>query len=154
MTTSLIIVDDFLAEPRTMRADALALEYPDLKGPFPGRNSRQRLELSGLTETVSALTGERLRPLDPPMSHMKCRITLASDPAEAQVHIDPGYWSGILYLSRPEDCRGGTRFFRHKATGTERAPLTLDECRAMGFSDAKAMQDGMIESDGPTPGRS
>lgn len=153
MTTSQIVVDDFLTEPQTMRADALALEYPDLKGPFPGRNSRQRLELSGLTETVSALTGERLRPLDPPMSHMKCRITLASDPAEAQVHIDPGYWSGILYLSRPEDCRGGTRFFRHKATGTERAPLTLDECRAMGFSDAKAMQTAMIERDGKIASR-
>lgn len=148
MTTSLIVVDDFLARPDKMRADALALEYPDLKGPFPGRNSLPRLALPGLTETVSRLTGERLRALDPPMSHMKCRVTLASDPSEAQVHIDPGYWSGILYLSRAEDCRGGTRFFRHKVTGSERAPLTLEECRAMGFADAKAMQAGMVERDG------
>jgi hypothetical protein len=151
MTTSLIVIDDFLDEPQRMRADALRLDYPDLKGPFPGRNSRQRLELPGLTESVARFTGERLRPLDPPMSHMKCRLTLASDPVDAQVHIDPGYWSGILYLSRPEDCRGGTRFYRHRRTGTERAPLTQAECEAMGFADARAMQQAMIERDGVDP---
>jgi hypothetical protein len=153
MTTSLIVVDDFLAQPDAMRRDALGLEYPDLEGPFPGRNSLERLQLPGLTETVSGLTGERLRPLDPPMSHMKCRVTLASDPVDAQVHIDPGYWSGILYLSRPQDCRGGTRFYRHRGTGSERAPLTIDECRAMGFEDAKAMQAGMVERDGKDPSK-
>ncbi len=151
MTTSLIVVDDFLSHPERMRSDALALDYPHLQGPFPGRNSLQRLELPGLAEAVMGLTGERLKPLDPPMSHMKCRLTLASDPADAQVHIDPGYWSGILYLSRSQDCRGGTRFFRHRRSGTERAPLTQAECEAMGFPDAKAMQAHMIERDGRIP---
>ena len=153
MTTSLIVVDDFLTSPDSMRSDALGLDYPNLEGPFPGRNSAKRLELPELTRTVSGLTGERLRPLDPPMSHMKCRITLASDPEEAQVHIDPGYWSGILYLSRPQDCRGGTRFFRHRATGTERAPLTLDECHRMGFNDAREMHKGIVEDDGRDPSK-
>lgn len=151
MTTSLIVVDDFLAHPEKTREEALGLDYPDFEGPFPGRNSLQRLELPGLTNAVMQITGERLKPLDPPMSHMKCRITLASDPSDAQVHIDPGYWSGILYLSRDEDSRGGTRFFRHKRTGSERAPLNLQECETMGFRDAKAMQIGMVEQDGRDP---
>ena len=153
MTTSLIVVDDFLSDPEAFRREALALDYPDLEGPFPGRNSERRLDLPGLTEMIMRLTGERLKPLDPPMSHGKCRVTLASDAADAQVHIDPGYWSGILYLSRPEDCIGGTRFFRHRRTGTERAPLNLEECKAMGFADAKAMQQGMIEQDGRDPAK-
>jgi hypothetical protein len=28
----------------------------------------------------------------------------------------------VLYLSRPEDCQGGTSFWRHRATGLEYAP--------------------------------
>lgn len=151
MPTSLIVVDDFLTDPEGMRRDALGLDYPDLEGPFPGRNSAQRLEIPDLTRHVSQLTGERLKPLDPPMSHGKCRLTLASDPADAQVHIDPGYWSGILYLTAPEHCRGGTRFFRHKRTGTERAPLNAQEMQDMGFASIPDMQRGMVEEDGRAP---
>ena len=45
MTTSLIVVDDFLSDPEAFRCEALALDYPDLEGPFPGRNSEQRLDM-------------------------------------------------------------------------------------------------------------
>src|SRR3546814_13932407 len=61
--------------------------------------------------------------------HAKFRLTLASDLGRAGVHVDPGYWSGILYLSRPEDCRGGTEFFRHKRTNTERRQIGRASCR-------------------------
>ena len=148
MHVSLIVVDDFLDNAAGLREAALKLEYPEQEGPFPGRNSLQRIPIEGLTETVSDLTGERLRPLDPPQSHAKFRISLAGEKGSGRVHIDPGYWSGILYLSREGDCRGGTEFFRHVATGSDRAPLNEQELRAMGFSSYEAMRRQLIDVEG------
>src|SRR3546814_19166104 len=71
-------------------------------GAFPGRNSVERMEIGGLTEAVSRLVGEPLKPMPPTESHAKFRITLASDVGRAKVHVDSSHWSGILYLSRPE----------------------------------------------------
>lgn len=147
MPTSLIVVDDFLERPEAFRESALRLTYPDLQGAFPGRNSLERLELPGLAQYVSRLTGESLAPLDPPGSHAKCRITLANDVGLGRVHVDPGYWSGILYLSRAEDCRGGTDFFRHRRTGTERRPMTQAEVEALGYASFEAAHRDIIERD-------
>ena len=49
------------------------------------------------------------------------------------MHMDGGYWSGILYLSKPEDCRGGTDFFRHIEAGTDQAPEDLERAEAAGL---------------------
>lgn len=148
MTTSLMVVDDFLPEPRILREAALRLTYPDLQGAFPGRNSLERLGIDGLSAHVSQLTGERLRPMEPLGSHSKLRITLASDVGRGMVHVDPGYWSGILYLSRPQDCRGGTDFFRHRRTNTDRRPMNQEEVTALGYPDYDASHRDIIERDG------
>ena len=131
MPTSLIIVDDFLgpADAMGLREAALGLTYPEQQGAFPGRNSVERMEIAGLTEAVSNLVGERLEPMPPTQSHAKFRITLADDVGRAKVHVDSSHWSGILYLSRPEDCRGGTEFFRHIPTNSERARTTMPNWR-------------------------
>jgi hypothetical protein len=147
MPVSMIVVDDFLEQPEEFRAAALRLTYPAQEGYFPGRNSLERINLDGLTEEVCRLTGEHLTPLDPPQSHAKCRVTLAADKGKGRVHIDPGYWSGILYLSRPEDCRGGTDFFRHIPTNTDQAPVTQAELSALGYADFGEMRRGLVEKD-------
>jgi hypothetical protein len=149
MPTSLIIVDDFLS-PRDalqLREVGLRLTYPEQQGAFPGRNSLERIEMDGLDQRVSELVGERLRPVSPLQSHAKFRMTLAADVGRAKVHIDQAYWSGILYLSRPEDCRGGTEFFRHRATNSDRAPLDDREMRAMGYDSMAQMHRDIIERD-------
>lgn len=148
MTTSLIVVDDFLTTADAVREAALKLTYPDLQGAFPGRNSLERIEMGGLAAHVSQITGERLQPLSPQGSHAKCRITLASDVGRGKVHVDPGYWSGILYLSRPEDCHGGTDFFRHRRTNTDRRPMTPEEVAAMGYASYEESHQDIIERDG------
>ena len=148
MATSLIVVDDFLEDAAEFREAALRLTYPQQAGAFPGRNSLERLALPGLPEYVSGLTGERLKPMDPPGSFAKCRITLASDVGRGRVHVDPGYWSGILYLSRPQDCMGGTDFFRHKRTNTDRRPMTAEEVTALGYGSYEESHRDIIERDG------
>jgi hypothetical protein len=143
----MIVVDDFLDAPEAFRDAALKLTYPEQQGYFPGRNSLQRINFDGLTGEVSHLTGERVAPPDPPQSHGKCRLTLAADTGKSRVHIDPGYWSGILYLSRPQDCLGGTDFFRHKPTGTDRAPINEAELTALGYRDFAQMREQLVEKD-------
>ena len=148
MQTSYLVVDDFLPNPDELRRRALALDYPDQRGQFPGRNSLQRLELPGLTEASSSLVGEPLIPASRPQSHAKCRLTLSRDEGIGRVHIDVSYWSGILYLSKPEDCRGGTDFFRHRATNSDRFPVTNEELAATGFASFEDAHKGIIEGEG------
>jgi hypothetical protein len=148
MQTSFIVVDDFLPNPDELRTRALALDYPDQQGQFPGRNSLQRLEIAGLTEAVSNLVGEPLIPAPKPQSHAKCRLTLASDKGLGRVHIDVSYWSGILYLSRPEDCQGGTDFFRHRATNSDRFPVTQQELASTGYATFEDAHRCIIEGEG------
>lgn len=147
MPTSIVIVDDFLDNAHDVRNAALRLTYPPQDGAFPGRNSLERLNIEGLVPQVSRIVGEPLALLTPLQSHAKCRISLAADKARAKVHVDQSYWSGILYLSLPEHCQGGTDFFRHRRTGTERGPTNFDELRAMGYGSMEELHRDIIEKD-------
>ncbi|GEQ96855.1 hypothetical protein JCM17844_04920 [Iodidimonas gelatinilytica] len=132
MPKSFVIVDDFLANADEVRNSALSLDYPfpESKTYFPGRNSEKRLLIDGLDQEVSSHVGEPLRPVQG-TGHGKFRLSLEGDQGEGNIHIDPQcHWSGILYLSRPEDCQGGTDFFRHKPTNTDCAPITPDQLKA------------------------
>ena len=153
MHRSLIIVDEFLDNAAALREAALRLDYPDNEAPFPGRNSLQRLNIPGLAEEVSHIVDEPLRPLSPPQSHGKFRITLGSDVGKARVHADAAHWSGILYLSRPEDCQGGTEFFRHIRTGTDRALTAPEQWRAHGYSSFEEMHRDIVEQDTLDPSK-
>lgn len=148
MTTSMIIVDDFLDNAQALREASLRLTYPPQEGMFPGRNSVERINIEGLAQQISRLVGEPLEAMPPPQSHAKSRITLATDKGKAKVHVDAAHWSGILFLSRPQDCRGGTEFFRHRATNTDRAPHDDREAAALGFPSAKGMVEEILERDG------
>jgi hypothetical protein len=147
MHSSLLVVDDFLDNAEGLRAAALRLTYPAQQGAFPGRNSLERINIEGLADEVSNLVGEPLKPIDPLESHAKCRITLAADIGRAKVHIDHSHWSGILYLSRPEDSKGGTDFFRHLPTNSDRAPIYEEGLGHMGFSSYEEMHRAIIEKD-------
>jgi hypothetical protein len=147
MPTTTIIVDDFLDNAADLREMALRLNYPAVPGLFPGRNSREQVGIEAMDREVSRLVGEPLVSMPPPQAHGKFRIALAGDHGKAKVHVDTSHWSGILYLSRPEDCRGGTEFFRHRATGTDGGPINDDEARVHGYSSAKQMIADILERD-------
>ncbi|MDJ0655439.1 MAG: DUF6445 family protein [Xanthomonadales bacterium] len=145
MPTSMIIVDDFLADAHALRQAAMNMEFPEVQGQYPGRNSSQRVSVPGLDEHVSRLVGEPLRPLAPQEAHGKFRIALAEDIGKGKVHVDRAHWSGILYLSLPEHCQGGTEFFRHIPTNTERAPYNDQEAAALGGSSARQWVADVLE---------
>ena len=147
MRTTLLIVDDFIDNAIGLREAGLRLTYPEQEGAFPGRNSLERVNIEGLSEEVSRLVNEPLRPISPLESHGKFRLTLAADKGRAKVHIDHSFWSGILYLSRPEDCSGGTDFFRHIPTGSDRAPADERELAERGYASFEDMHRDIIERD-------
>lgn len=148
MAVSLIILDDFLTDPLAVRAQALALDYDPAfkKGNYPGLLSTAALPLPGLDAAVSARIGAKVQAA-PGTSHQHCRLILAGEKGRSGVHIDPAAFSGILYLSLPEHCRGGTDFYRHRATGLDRVPADLAAVRAAGFADHNDLVERVVNKD-------
>ncbi len=151
---SLIIIDDFLTDPLLARNKALALDYdPKFKdGNYPGLLSTEPLPIPGLDEAVTGTIGAAVKP-QPGTSHGHCRLTLAKDKGLSGVHIDPCFYSGILYLSLPEHCRGGTDFFRHKRTGLDRVPGDMAGVKAAGYADPNRLVEDVVNADTLKPSR-
>lgn len=145
MRTSIIVIDDFLNNAEALREAALRLTYPPQQGMFPGRNSVEAIPIDGLEREVSRRLCEAVVALPPPQAHAKCRLTMADDRGKAKVHVDAAHWSGILYLSRDEHCRGGTEFFRHLPTGTDHAPYSETAATSKGYPSAKEMTRQVLE---------
>jgi hypothetical protein len=147
MVPAVFVIDDFLRNADEVRRQALNLTYA-VGGRYPGLNSVQKLRIEGLDQVISSLVREPVRaPWTDDFSHGSCRVALASDEQQARIHIDQSHWSGILYLSRPEDCRGGTEFFRHKRTGTDRVPMDEGSLRAIGYSSYEELQKDILDKD-------
>lgn len=151
---SLLIIDDFLTDPHVARTKALALDYdPALKdGNYPGVLSAQPLVIPGLDDAVSAIIGAKVKP-QLRTSHVHCRLTLANDKGLSGVHIDPCFYSGILYLNLPEHCRGGTEFFRHKRTGLDRVPTDAGQMLAAGYADPNRLIEEVVNGDTLKPSK-
>lgn len=158
MLPSLTIIDDFLADPWAARRAALALDYDPAKqhGNFPGLNSSAPLDTAPINAAVSRLLGVRLTAA-PGTQHGHCRLTVRGAKGRSGVHIDPAAYSGILYLSRPEDCArpeaGGTDFFRHKRTGLESVPQDPARIGASGYADINALVEDVVNKDTAKPAR-
>ena len=158
MLPSLLIVDDFLKDPWAARRAALALEYDPAKqhGNFPGLNSSTPLDMQGVNSAVSRLIGMPLAGA-PGTQHGACRLTRKGDSGKSGVHIDPASYSGILYLSRPEDCArpgaGGTDFFRHRRTGLEAVPQDPARIAASGYADINALVEDVVNRDTTSPAK-
>ena len=149
MYSGLIIVDDFLMNPHEIRETALSLEYkaPATQRNYPGRNSSQKLDYPGLDDVVSGIAGEKVVG-STKKAHGFCRVSLGGDDRERRyyVHVDTGLvWSGILYLTLPEYCQGGTEFYRHLETNSDRAPIYPDELKAAGVHTYGDGADPIIE---------
>jgi hypothetical protein len=147
MVPHLFIIDDFLRNADAVRAEALTLDYA-VQGRFPGLNSAEKIRIDGLDQAISNIVREPVRaPWTKDFSHASCRLALASDDQPRRIHIDQSHWSGILYLSRPEDCQGGTEFFRHIRTGTDRLPMDPEGLRTAGYASYEELKEEILDKD-------
>ena len=147
MVPHLFVIDDFLRNAEAVRAEALKLQYA-VGGRYPGLNSVESLKIAGLDEVISNIVREPVRaPWTKDFSHGHCRVALASDDQPGRIHIDQSHWSGILYLSRPEDCQGGTEFYRHIRTGADRVPMDPGSLKQIGYGSYEELQHDILDKD-------
>ena len=146
----LLVVDDFLPDPGAARQQALQLcertavrragaNYPGLQTPAqPCGDAMQR---------IADWLGQGLK-WDSP-DHGAVRCSLAADAVRADVHVDsptlPNIYGGVLYLSLPEHCEGGTSFYRHRATGWSGRP-DMATLNAAGHDSFAAFQERHLPS--------
>jgi hypothetical protein len=152
MIRSYLIIDDFLDSPMELREVATRMDFPKPihKTNYPGRNAARRIVVEGMDNAISGLVGERLVPTSG-TSHGKFRLTLASDTGKAAVHIDSSHWSGILYLTLPEYCHGGTDFYRHLPSGMDHAPYTREQLAAAGLKEFSEVGEKLLLADTNDP---
>ena len=136
MRITYLIIDDFYDDPHMVRNTALHTDYARFVDGhnYPGDNSADAFEMKGLNEMVSGLVREPVMGT-PETAHCRFRIATAGAESRARLrmHVDGNcYWSGIIYLSLPEHCRGGTEFYRHKELGSDRAPIYDSEVAQFG----------------------
>ena len=118
---TLIIKDDFYPNPDEVRALALGKTYAE-----PQAGTPQLAKTAICNESESKAMYERLTPLLPQIKgnpvvgvNILFRYTLANAQKKLFCHVDGCSGAGIVYLSKPEECAGGTTIYRHKPTGDE-----------------------------------
>jgi len=113
------IVDDFYQNPDEIRALALAQSYST--PPATGLNGQGGLAYrvdcpdslsQNLVTKISHLISK-------PALNAKVQFRYSMEGTQKRniCHADGVDYAGIVYLSLPGDCQGGTHFFRHKPTG-------------------------------------
>jgi len=120
---NLIVVDNFYSNPNAVREFALNAEYEQLGGRnWPGLYEHGKEEL---TSMVSEIVGQKLTT----KSCNKCsyfRLTKEGEYGTQDIHFDPNpglVWAGVIYLTPTLHPTGGTKFWKHKQTGWEFAPI-------------------------------
>lgn len=123
----LVVLDEVLPDALDYRARALALPYQPAAAAqvnFPGRQTAGGHASQALCQRVADALGRDLKWGWP--DHGAFRLSPAGSTARSDVHADhdddrPAY-AGVLYLSLPQHCRGGTSFWRHHETGWTSVP--------------------------------
>ncbi|MEZ5489758.1 MAG: DUF6445 family protein [Gammaproteobacteria bacterium] len=146
-----IIVDDFYGNPDELVRVALAglkeensptggyagvmtTEY------FLGPESRDVFQKLTLEPSVNSSTN----------ANGRLRFTRENDTYKFHIHYDVDMqtkWAGVVYLSKDHPETEGTCFWRHKRTGLEVAPNTVEGFAKYGWKDFKDLR-AFLETEG------
>lgn len=143
MHQTLIVIDDFYPDLAQVRALALAAEFEAPKGEagLPGRFSKGSFWTPEHEQFIGQLTGAPVKAVTS-APNGAFRLSPAGDATPYLINILPDVsigWAGIVFLNTKEDCeqegraREGIAFWRHKASGLEAAPTSVEEGRAIGL---------------------
>lgn len=118
---TIVIKDNFSAQPDELRKLALSKSYTE-----PPADTPRLAVTAACTERETMAMGDLIKPYIEKIDNNKVlginvlfRYTLANAQKKVFCHVDGCSYAGLLYLSKPEDCAGGTTIYRHKATGDE-----------------------------------
>lgn len=147
---SLVVLDGFYMRPEAVRGVALSCDWIDrktLSADFPGTESKKCFYSPSVVEKFSKLIGRPVLPEPRRSSFGAFALGLDADKQKRIVHLDACDWTGIVYLTRDCDCRGGTTLFYHKRTGLKGRPND-DDLSRLGYSDMGAFEENVLKADG------
>ena len=112
--------DDFAPDAEAVREAVVAGKFSTEIGPdgaeYTGISMHPVPHWFGL---ISELVGKKIEP------KLSCfRLNLAGELPHSWVHSDGicADWASVLYLNPPEQCQGGTAFWRHRHLGITELP--------------------------------
>lgn len=123
-----LVVDGFYRDPDYVRAFATMLRYKAAPSAHPGYFAVASLDLAPLVSFAWDRIGHWYFPSPDAMRieggsglffRMERRDGEPQRRMQPRPHADHNMLGGLVYLNKPEHCRGGTSFFRHKPTGAE-----------------------------------
>ncbi len=151
MRLNFFVIDEFYVDIDAVRAWALTLDYPHYDTPAndAGSDSATRFLPEGLDGAVSDIVRQKVvGDTEPPHGHFRLAHAEHGRNQDFRIQMAPDIeWSAILYMSRDEDCQGGTEFYRHIATASDNAPVTAEELTAWGVGETLEAADPIIERD-------
>lgn len=145
---ALVVLDDFYPKPDTIRDVALSLSFRRHAGVnYPGGEAVAALDWSSVRRRLRSfipedVDGECPKPTPFPQGLFRLALAADADGRPDGVHQDVQRWSAVIYLSRPEDCRGGVTFYRHRETGA--FSMTPDWEQAV-FGDQLGLPDDQLK---------
>jgi hypothetical protein len=134
-----IVIDDFVAQPEQLRDDASMLGFKPIGPHYPGVRAEVPSALvARFTKDIQATLAEVFE-LSNPLDIIESYYSLVTTPPDALTPIQrlPHFDSvepnriALLHYITP-NCRGGTAFFRHRATGYE----VINQARLADYSAA------------------
>jgi hypothetical protein len=122
-----LVVDGVYRDPGYVREIALSLDYVRARGYFPGFEARISIALA---DRLLEVVRQHLRPdleLLGGFDHDVC-FSMTNETVAEKLRYQPGPHAdvamsarpcvaGLVYLNPPEQCRGGTAFYRHRESG-------------------------------------
>lgn len=150
-----VIIDNLLTAPNELRNEALLLDYRKPDYPYPGVIAKPDWDFSAIERLVTKLLG--LSPAAHRFTFRFSRVTLAGRellPCQTIPHIDPVQVAGLIYLTPPEDCFGGTSFYRHRFTGVESLPARpgddyVSKMNQFGYQDINKWAEYLLTRENP-----
>jgi len=138
---NVIIYDDFYKDPDTIRKWALdASILPVENKTYPGIMTETFLPVE-VPELFRSLVGTDIyyRNESKVGWFGEFRISQYQDEFEQWIHADPtSPWAGIIFMNPDPPKSYGTAFWKHKKTGTTKAPMK--HCRSHPEYDTEAIQ--------------
>lgn len=144
------IVDDFYTDPDSVRKYALEQEKNNASdGNYAGVMTQNSFLTQEHLETFSQLVGHHVQPSTSFTG--KFRFSKVTDTFKQDIHFDPGdnnaAWAGVVYLTPNVENTEGTVFWKHKRTGLESIPRTLEGIQQHGWNDTNDLKK-FLETEG------
>lgn len=147
---NIIVIDNFYKNPLEVRDYALQkakyLTGAQVGPEFPGTESVKGFYSPEIIKKIEDAIGKKIEVNPRDYSFGVFSKTFASDEKRRSVHVDASDWTALLYLSRPQDCQGGTVFYEHKGLGWSQIP-SLEELQSKGYLSREEFIQGDLKRD-------